>query len=324
LFAEEERRRGEMPAPKDSKKREEWIRKKSTSMKKLRADPNSIYNTEEYREKFRGENNPAKKPGVGVKISASMKGKNTYARTPEHNAKNSAAQKKRYENPENRKKTSTLTKKYYEEHPDVAKERNNRPEIRAKNSISTKKYYEEHPESRKMLSDAMIGDRNPSKRPEVKAKLKVIVEKRWEDPEEHRKQSERMLGDKNPMRQPGALRKLMKIIHIKPNKPEKFLDNLFQQFFPNQIKYIGDGRDKDSIVSGRCPDFIFTDGQKKIIEFNGDYWHGEKITGRTKEEEEQQRIAHFAKEGYQTLIIWEHELEDIDILQKKIFEFAAR
>lgn len=84
-------------------------------------------------------------------------------------------------------------------------------------------------------------------------------------------------------------------------------------------KKLGDGK---FIPAGKSPDFINVNGQKKIIELYGDYWHGPEMTGRTKEEK--QRVDCFAKEGYQTLIIWEHELNDISALGGKLVCFANR
>jgi len=252
-----------------------------------------------------------------------------YPRTPEHNARSSASHKgkkykpmseqgkanirsgmkKYYENPENRKKISTSMKKYYEEHPDAAKERNNRPEVRKKNSASHEgKSLEEKghkPDCSCSFCGArrgeLKGDKNPSKRPEVMAKIALSVTESWKKPERVAKQIQANC--------------------IRPNKAEKFLDELFQQFFPNQIKYIGDGKDKDSIIGGKCPDFIFTDGQKKIIELFGDYWHGEERTGVPNDQHERERIDLFAKCGYQTLVIWEHELKDVGKLRKKTMKF---
>jgi len=101
------------------------------------------------------------------------------------------------------------------------------------------------------------------------------------------------------------------------------LIKLLQKLFPNQWKYIGDGKDENSIVAGKCPDFIHTDNQRKIIEHFGDYWHGEEVTGIPNERHEQERIDLFAKYGYQTLIIWEHELNDKESLSKKLIEFCS-
>ena len=46
---------------------------------------------------------------------------------------------------------------------------------------------------------------------------------------------------------------------------------------------------------------------EKHIHF-GMYHHGEYFTGRNKDQEENQRIDHFAKYGFKTLIIWQDEL----------------
>ena len=109
-------------------------------------------------------------------------------------------------------------------------------------------------------------------------------------------------------------------LDLQPNKPERLLEELLQELFPNQYKFVGDGRDKNCIIGGKNPDFIHI-SQKKIIEMNGDFWHSEKKTGRTKEEEEQQRIDYFVQFGYRTLIIRQHELKNISKLKCKIKRF---
>lgn len=96
----------------------------------------------------------------------------------------------------------------------------------------------------------------------------------------------------------------------KPTKPEKILNKLFQKYFPNQWKYVGCG---DFILGGKNPDFINCNGQKKIIELFGDYWH--------KKEDEEIRSKHFLRYGFKTLIIWEHELKDINSVLKRINDF---
>lgn len=144
-------------------------------------------------------------------------------------------------------------------------------------------------------------------RPEVREKKRQVALEFWED---LKNREERVKA-------------IIKGSRVNPNKPEKFLDKLFQDLFPNQIKYTGDGKDKNSIIGGRCPDFIFTDGQKKIVEHFGDYHHGEERMGIPNKQHEQERMVHFAKFGYQTLIIWQHELEDVEKLTEKILNFRS-
>lgn len=167
----------------------------------------------------------------------------------------------------------------------------------------TEKYYED-PKNHEKQSVRMKEAMNCT---EVKERCSRSKKKNWEDLEYREKQFKAIIeGSK-----------------LLPNKPEKFLDKLFQKLFPNQIKYVGDGKDKDSFIGGRCPDFIFIDGQKKIIEHFGDYHHGEGVTGIPNEQHEQERTAYFAKYGYQTLIIWEHELDNTSQLRDGLVEFCA-
>jgi len=144
--------------------------------------------------------------------------------------------------------------------------------------------------------------RNRSKSKEMRKKLSFSRKKLWQDPV--------------------FVAEQMRTRYICPNKPEKFIYKLLQQLFPNQYKFVGDGKDKDFIIAGKCSDFININGQKKIIEMFGDYWHGEKKTGIPNEQHEQERIDLFAQHGYQTLIIWEHELEDSVLLEKKLEDFS--
>ena len=61
---------------------------------------------------------------------------------------------------------------------------------------------------------------------------------------------------------------------------------------------------------------------KKVIEFFGEYYHGEKKTGRNKEQEEKLRIDHFRKYGFDCLVIWGSELKDFTLLKGKIKNFT--
>lgn len=112
----------------------------------------------------------------------------------------------------------------------------------------------------------------------------------------------------------------MKSRGVAPNKCEKGLDRILQQFFPNQWKFVGCG---DFILAGKCPDFIHT-SKKKIIELFGDYWHSEEKTGVPTEQHMLERKRIFSKCGYQTLIVWEHELKDIETLMKKVETFQLK
>lgn len=162
--------------------------------------------------------------------------------------------------------------------------------------------------------------RGRKKHPGFGAKISKALKGRQFSEDWLKKNSE---GVKRAWQNPEYVAKQMIARGVKPNKPEKFLDELFQHFYPNLWKYTGDGKDKDFIVAGKSPDFVHTK-EKKIIEFFGTYWHGESRTGISIEQHEQERIDLFAQHGYQTLIIWEHELKDIEKLLNKLREFSNK
>jgi len=139
----------------------------------------------------------------------------------------------------------------------------------------------------------------------IVAKHSVAMKKHWADPEAREKH----------------LKAIFKGLKLLPNKPEKFLIKLLQELFPNQWKYVGDGKDVDSFIAGKCPDFIDID-QKKIIEHFGEYNHSQDVTGISNELHEQERIDLFARQDYQTLIIWGRELKNVPLLENKLQEFC--
>ena len=109
------------------------------------------------------------------------------------------------------------------------------------------------------------------------------------------------------------VKSLIKSLHARPNKPEKILSKLLNKL-SKDYKYVGSG---SFIIGGFNPDFINCNGQKKIIELYGDYWHNTpKAIERNK-----LRIKTYRSYGYQTLIIWEHELENLDKVVNKIIKF---
>ena len=98
--------------------------------------------------------------------------------------------------------------------------------------------------------------------------------------------------------------------NIKPNKLEIYLLNILEKLYPSEWKYTGDF---SFWINGKNPDFINVNGKKKIIEFFGDYWH--------RDENPQDRIDIFKTFGYDTLVIWEHELNDLTNLKFRINKF---
>ena len=75
-------------------------------------------------------------------------------------------------------------------------------------------------------------------------------------------------------------------------------------------KYTGNGV---VVISGLCPDFTNCNGQKKVIEMFGDYWH--------KGQNPQDRIDKFESFGFGCLVIWESEIKDEELVKIRIREF---
>jgi len=101
-----------------------------------------------------------------------------------------------------------------------------------------------------------------------------------------------------------------------PNKLEEKFNKILCRM-TREYKFTGDF----SIwIGGKNPDFI-NEKEKKIIELFGDYWHSKEVTGINEGDEEKGRIDHFSRYGYKTLVIWENELKDKDILKDKIRRF---
>lgn len=236
------------------------------------------------------------------------------------------AVKKAMENPEVRKRISETIKRLYRDgkwispfkgkhHTEESKIRNmiahlgNNYALGAKRSEKTRKKIKEtvkrlYKEGKLKPSSTCFKKGNRlsavKRKPlteEHKKKLSLIAKKLWENIEY--KEMMLKLG-----------RKAM--VH-KPNKSEKILINLFNNNnLP--ISYVGDGK---VWFEGFNPDFI-CNTKKKIIEVYGDYWHNlprYKVLDK-------KRIKSYSKCGFQTLVIWEHELKNLNQVIDKIRGFV--
>jgi len=103
----------------------------------------------------------------------------------------------------------------------------------------------------------------------------------------------------------------------KPNKLEIQFDNFLNIYFPNIWKYVGDGQDEESIIGGKCPDWIHLNGKKQVIELFGSYWHPEIFC-------EAEKINHYKQYGFGCLVIWDNELKNTERTISKIKKFMIR
>jgi len=138
--------------------------------------------------------------------------------------------------------------------------------------------------------------------PEARKKISEASKKRWQDPEFREK----------------TIKATFEALTIFPNKPERQLYKLLKKLFPGEYKYVGDGK---ILIGFKSPDFININGQKKLIELFGDYWHSKAVTGLPKKVHRKQRQEHFADYGYKCCIVWQHELKDLPKLEDKLVAF---
>jgi len=108
--------------------------------------------------------------------------------------------------------------------------------------------------------------------------------------------------------------KLRVKLSSKKNNCEKIIEKLLNEILPEQYKYVGQG---NFWVERFNPDFININGQKKIIEHYGDYWHNREDALKR----DKKRLKIYKEYGYKTLIIWQHELNDLKKVKKRILNF---
>jgi G:T-mismatch repair DNA endonuclease (very short patch repair protein) len=114
---------------------------------------------------------------------------------------------------------------------------------------------------------------------------------------------------------------VIKAISKEPNKKEMKLSYILRHVAPHEFGYNGDAR-LGVVLLGKTPDFVNINGKNQVIELFGDYWHGEVMTGRNNEDEENRLIEHYKNLGYDCLIIWEKELKNKQRVKEKITEFV--
>ncbi len=123
---------------------------------------------------------------------------------------------------------------------------------------------------------------------------------------------------KQHWKDPEYIKKIQVGLHNSPNGPERILIEIIE-LLNLDYDFVGDWK---ITIDGKNPDFI-NYSKHKIIEHFGIYYH-DTIVNLTREEHEQERIKHFTKNGYECLIIWEDELQDIDKVKEKILKFDQK
>lgn len=148
--------------------------------------------------------------------------------------------------------------------------------------------------TRKLLSEGLV---TRYENPEARRKLSESLRKRFADPEYRER----------------AIKVMRLGLHLKPNKPELKLLSILNKHFPGEWAYVGDGQ---LIIGGRNPDFTNINGKKQLIELFGSYWHDIFDVA--------ERTEHFRSYGFQSLIIWEDELNNEVKVVKKIKQLLRK
>lgn len=158
---------------------------------------------------------------------------------------------------------------------------------------------------------------------ERKLKHGLIMKRKWQD-SKHRKYMCEVLSEaqkkkwQDPVHRETQIKAIMDGLYIIPNRPERVLFGILNSLFPGEWEFTGDGQKKQ--VCGKAPDFQPADDRKLIIEMFGDYWH----TRPGSKERDVKRIRLFEKNGYKTLVVWDTELKDTELLKFKLKEFACQ
>jgi len=187
--------------------------------------------------------------------------------------------------------------------------------------------------SKRMISEGNIGRHYCYKNPELRIKhisdaltnrklskghrknIGLSVVKRWKNKQYREKSRKNMSLSrlklfKNEDFRNKQIRISVKNIHPRPNLEEQHLDSILKKTFPNEWKYIGSG---DFILGGKNPDFKHKT-KKLLIELYD--FH--------RRDTEKSRINHFKQFGFDTLIIWEHELTDKNLIIDKIMKMVSK
>jgi G:T-mismatch repair DNA endonuclease (very short patch repair protein) len=239
------------------------------------------------------------------------------------NRNNNLGKKRSYEVKlkfKNRKKgTGMLGKKHSEETKKVWRKNrsgSNNPMYGKKHSEKSRKAIGEKSKRFQGSNNPMYGKKHSEKSRKAigeKSKQKIMS-----------KESREKIGKKikELYKDPSFLKKYRDGLNTFPNKVETSIISLLKNISSN-YKYCGD---RSFWINGKNPDFIDIKN-KRIIEIFGDYYHGEEYRRKvysdftTNKEHEKGRIDYFKKGGYETLVIWENELKNIEEVESKIQKF---
>jgi DNA mismatch endonuclease (patch repair protein) len=227
--------------------------------------PTGYKHTEEHKQSIRGDNNPAKRPEVRAKISRNRKGKDKGYRSEEHKKKIGLAVKGEKNGMYGRKHTEKTRRIQSEIQKALYKNGRNTGMLGKRHTEATKKKMSLH----------MLGDKNPTKRLEVRRKISKALRGNTHGPKRF------------PFRDTSIEVRLQTILTENKIKFEKHYPILGQPdiFIKPNVCIFADG-----CYWHKCPDCGFKDKLKTKKDFE--------ITNKLK------------SQGYVVIRLWEHEINN--------------
>ena len=175
--------------------------------------------------------------------------------------------------------------------------------------------YRHTEEEKAKISKAQIGRVSgmKGKRHSQETKLKISEGERtcgrdWSKTEQTRRKIRNTLK-RRILENPQLLQKLIAQASTACRRPNKAEIKLCEILSPFGFHYTGDGSHN---VGTLAPDFW--NGNHKVIELYGDYWH--------RHDDPQERINAFAQYDYKCLVIWESEMKTPENVILRVKEFC--
>jgi len=225
-----------------------------------------------------------------INPSASLKIRNNYTQNRQNYAKRNT-----YKN------VGTLEEKYGKEKAD---------EIKSKMSISQVLRYKDSEQYNSLIKNVrrpLVEKVGEERVTAVKQSISVALKKTHADPNSTFNTEEYKQKRKDH---------LLKIRYSHPSKQEVTIAELMESNFPGEWKHIKKNFVK---IAGYNPDFVNARGKKKLIEYNGCYYHCCQSCGyddrddiRCQDSEKQKA---YKENGYECLVLWEHDKED-EVIEK--------
>jgi hypothetical protein len=113
------------------------------------------------------------------------------------------------------------------------------------------------------------------------------------------------------------LQAIHKGLHKHPNYCEKKTFEFLEELVPGEFYFNGYPNTKKGILvigDKAIPDFVSTK-RNVVVEFFGEHWH--------KPEEERERIKFMKDNGYECLVLWTKDFNNIDSLKSKVQSFLS-